>query len=315
MADQDEPDRTRATPVSSAALDTLLGAVAAVIPGDVPGLGLVDRAVAAQHARRFKLDVSFALPLRTGVSSGIRFSVNDKGEPDAFRARLAGILPELGVPPERLAALLAVAAPGRVQTTAAVKFRPGSARPDRVTVYLEELHRDPDAEDLASGFFRAAGLDGAPAPIPGTRRAAVSADLAGGEVVGVRDYGMVETDDASVALPGPLSRWRDALPRHAFHGTRRFLVARRFDLAGRPAGDKLLWMLESHRPEAAAAAWRAVDERTADVVPGDPVATALALLRASWTHAPGCFLHPDLVSLDVDRQGRADLLLVYVSVR
>ncbi|MFZ5477989.1 MAG: hypothetical protein ACOZNI_14540 [Myxococcota bacterium] len=277
-----------------------------LLPPDAPGLALIDRACAVREARRFKLDVSCSLPLGGGEGA-IRFSVNDKGEPVAFRERLRAVLPGLGAPPAILEALLAVAAPGRVQTTAAVKLR--GSRVERVTLYLEELR--PDDVEIARAFFRAAGAVGLGEPC-----AAVSVDLAGGRIVGLRDYVLVEEGDLPVDVPA-LAAWRARLPRHPFAGTLRFLVARRHGFAGEHRGAKLLWMTESHRPETAAMAWRAVDALAAayGVDPGEPVAASLAALRAGWRHAPACFLHPDLVSLDVDAAGEARASIVYVSVR
>lgn len=283
----------RPGPVPGAAIDALLGALREA-GGWIPVLdALLDRAVAARAARRFKLDVSFALG-----ADGARFSLNDKDEPGAFRARLRSVLPG-----EALERFLALSPAGAVQTTVGVKAKDGVLQ--RVSLYFEELPSGPAGEALRRAVLALAGVDVA----PGLPPVAVCLDLdAAGRVVAAKDYGLIEGE------PAPFPEERDRFPAHPVTGNRRFLYARRFAPGGAPAGSKLMWMSETHRPADVARAWAEVD-RLAEGLPPDRAARALARLRAGWSFAPGAFLHPDLLSVDRDAQGAVRAIVAYVSVR
>lgn len=239
----------------------------------------VDLAVAEREARRFKLDVSFAL----GPSPSARLSINDKGEPAAFRARLPAH------------PFFALSPPGEVQTTVGLK-------PGRFTYYYEELAGHPRAAALHAGVFALAGVD---ARWEGTPNAvAIDVDAAG-RVLAAKDYTLViEGPDDPTELP--------ELPIHPVNRTRRTMRARRFAPGGRLLGTKTLWVSEVHRPEHVAPAWALVDRLVAQLAVDD---TPLRRLRAAWRWAPDTFLYPDLVSVNRDAAGDPEALIVYVSAR
>ena len=160
------PDRDLALPTSTEAVRALLDATAACIeaPLHPAPVELLDLACAARHARRFKIDVSFALSLDGRPAA--RFSVNDKGEPGAFRARLLDRSGVLALPRERLEAFFALSPPGFVQTTVALKWAPGGGAPDTVSLYFEELALSPGGDRLVHAVLGPA-LGVTPPPWPG----------------------------------------------------------------------------------------------------------------------------------------------------
>lgn len=82
---------------------------AACFGGSAPIAELVNFDVARRWARRFKVDVSFAL----GAARRARFSINDKGEPVELRARLRARSSELGIHAALLERLFAISPPGK----------------------------------------------------------------------------------------------------------------------------------------------------------------------------------------------------------
>lgn len=276
---------------------------------------LLDVAVAAEHASRFKVDVSFAL-LGQG-EGGARFSVNDKGEEPTFRDRLRARAPDLGVPEPLLEAFLSLSPPGQVQTTLGVKWRDDGGAPERVTLYHEELFRSDDGASVIPALFAIAGLaERAPPPRVGLEPGAVCVDVAAGRIVGLKDYWIAtETRrDPALTLPEPLEAFRRATPPSTERGTRRYLVARRFTADGRPAGHKLLWMSEAHDRPAAERSWAFVDRARRQLkLPSTRPARAMDALRDSWSQP--ALLYPDLVSLDLDADEVPRGLTVYVSLK
>ena len=284
------------------ALHDLLGAADACAGQPLPWRELVDFDVACREARRFKLDASFALD-RGGRAVG-RFSVNDKGEPVAFRERLLRFAPVL----ERQ---LGVSPPGEVQTTLAVKSN------GVTTLYFEELAACPRAEELRQQTFALAGAAAPPLP-EGAAPVAVCLDWVGAEIAAAKTYAMVteRAGETPRALPREAAAYRELFEPHPVHGTRRYLLATRHAPGGAPRGSKLLWMSEVHRPVDVGWAWAAVARARARVAaPASAVSRALDGLVSGWSHAPDTLLYPDLVSLDLDAAGRATGLVVYVSVR
>lgn len=292
-------------PVPVDVVRDLLASVSACVPGADPA-PLVDLDVAAAHLGRFKLDVSFALT-RDGAPHA-RVSLNDKGEPEAFRERLRAVLPGLGVPIALLDAFLALSPPGQVQTTVSVKWTAGGGLPARVGLYYEELSEHPE---LVPATLALAGLSDT---LPALPPVAVCLDVAGGRFAAGRHYHhVVDTreEQPAVELSDAMTHLRASLPWHPRSGRRPWLYARRVGPAG---GTKLLWMTECHRPEDAAWAWGEVERLRATLgLPDGPVARVLDGLRAGWRH--DAFLHPDLVSVNAGGDGEPEALLVYVSAR
>ena len=282
----------RRGPVPLEALEALLEALREA-GGWTPLIdGLLDRPLAARVARRFKLDVSFALG-----ADGARFSLNDKDEAVPFRERLRSCV---GGP--ALESFLALSPPGLVQTTVGLKARDGEIQ--RISLYYEELPLDAAGEALRQSALRLAGVS-APSALPPV---AVCLDLdPRGLLVGAKDYGLVEGDE------GPFPEERARFPAHPVTGNRRFLYARRFAPGGALEGSKLMWMSETHRPSDVARAWAEVDRLRAGL-PADRASRALDKLRQSWSFSDA-FLHPDLLSTDRDADGRVRAVLAYVSVR
>jgi hypothetical protein len=298
-------------PVPIPALQALLAAFTASAPAPPDALALVDLPVASAHARRFKLDVSFALDGHAHA----RFSVNDKGEPGPFRERLYTRLPALGVPPALLADFFALSPPGQVQTTVSVKWH---ASKWRIGLYYEELLLHPDGPALIDRAFERFLDQTSEAPPPNSQPVALCIDVTEGVVTGAKDYHMVteRPGEPTIALPPGLGEVRDGLPWHPINDTRRYLLARRYGPDG-PAGAKLLWMTESWDAGTAAAAWEVVDGlRSRFGFPEASPSRALDALRAGWPFSgEEAFLFPDLVGLNVGPEGRPEALLVYVSVR
>lgn len=302
--------------VPVAAVERLLAACddCGCAPRDRGALALLDLAVTAAQAARFKLDVSFQL----GVDgrSHARWSVNDKGEEEALRQRCRRVLPGLGVAAPLLDRFFALSPAGVVQTTVSLKWEEEGGQPDRVGLYYEELSRAPTGPALM-GAVLDVGLGPADWGLPTEGApAAVSLDVRAGAVVGARTYHWHcdAAEPAAVCLPGDLEGLRHGLPLHPRSGRRPFLLAERRVVGGGRAGAKLLWMTECHRPADAAWAWEQVDRLIALLsLPDSAPRTALELLRRQWDQP--CFLHPDLVGIDVDANGAATGLVVYVSLR
>lgn len=282
----------RQGPVSLAALDALLEALREA-GGWTPLIdGLLDRDLAARVARRFKLDLSFAMG-----ADGARFSLNDKDEVVPFRERLRA---NIGGP--ALESFLALSPPGAVQTTVGLKARDGALQ--RISLYYEELPTGEAGEALRRSALALAGVS-ASSELPSV---AVCLDLdAGGQIVAAKDYGLIE------GSAGPFPEERAGFPAHPVTGNRRFLYARRFAPGGAMVGSKLMWMSETHRPSDVARAWAEVDRLCVELPP-DRASRALDKLRRSWSFSEA-FLHPDLLSTDRDAEGRVRAVLAYVSVR
>ena len=298
----------------SAVADLLEAAAACATAPLSPGWReLVDPSVAAREAARFKVDLSFSL---LGVGeSGARLSVNDKGEEVAFRERLREVAPSLGLAEAQLDAMLGVSPPGVVQTTLGVKWPDAGGAPSRVTLYHEELFRAADGAALIAEVFHRFGAR-PPEPRSGVEPGAVAVDIHREQVVGLKDYWIATEKSAAptVALPKALEAFRRATPFARERGTRRYLVARRFDRAGDLVGHKLLWMSEAHEPAAVARAWAFVDDaRRRLALPASRASRALDRLRSRWSHPAS--LYPDLVSLDLDRDEQPLGLTVYVSLK
>jgi hypothetical protein len=309
-----EPSRgpdVRSGPVRREAILALLGAVDACAGRAVLPNALLDVDLMAAEARRFKIDVSFDF----SPGQHARFSINDKGEVEAFRRRLRRELPAMGVDARTLDAFLGVAAPGRVQTTLACKW--GAVGLDRISLYYEELARDRDAETIRRGVFGLAGLE--PPPVPeGAEPVSVCIDLAQGVPLALKSYDVfVDRPGAPTDhVPESLREAVTSLPLHPVNGVRRYMVATRRDARGVDLGSKLLWVPEVHRPSLATWAWSYVDRwretwgRGAD----DATTTALEALRRDPAFGDDAFLVPDLIGLNVAGRGTPELL-VYVSVR
>jgi ferredoxin len=302
----------RPASVPRAAIEDLLASIDDCAGRETGAARLVDIDVAARTAGRFKLDVSFAFT----SARHARFSVNDKGEPEAFRERLLGAATAFHLDPARLRTQLAIAAPGVVQTTVGVKWRAEQAIPERVSLYFEELTRSADHPRIRSEVF---GLLGVPAPpIPaGALPIAVCIDYSEDRLVAVKSYDAVADPNGGRAsdVTEDLRAVRDALPFHPARGTRRYMLATRWAPGGVLTGRKLLWMTELHRASLLPWAWAEVDRVRESVARDvDPAAgAALDRLRASWAHAPDAFLFPDLVAFNVG--GGDDALIVHVSTR
>lgn len=275
----------------------------------------MDLSVTCREARRFKVDVSFRLGLDGAPRA--RWSVNDKGEPEAFRARLREVLPAIGLSAEALERFLAIAPPGEVQTTLSVKWGPQGGRPERVGLYFEELMACPRAEDITRAVFDLVDPSANRSPIPGALPGAVSVDLSPQGFIGARDYLLCQ-DDALGPHPVPLTpaaqAFRESLPLHSHNHTRRFLVARR---AGARRGSKLLWLTEAHHPSSAARAWDVVGRLRAQLgVPDSQPARAMDRLREAWPlDHEAAYPYPDLVCLNLDGDGAPEALILYVSLK
>ncbi|MCP4810670.1 MAG: hypothetical protein GY913_18355 [Proteobacteria bacterium] len=259
----------------------------------VPDHSFLDEDVAVREARRFKVDVSFAFG-----DDEVRWSVNDKGEPEAFRDRLER---RFGSP--FLGAFLELSPPGEVQTTVSFKHRDG--RLDRLGLYFEELRDDAVLRAVASS------ISVEPPPPPADARpVAVCVDVVDGQPTGFKDYWLLEeTDTPHPALPSELRPLASRFPLHPTRQRRRLLWARRTGLDSVVVGHKVMWMTESRTRETSAAAWAVVDRLAEGLAP----CPALVALRGAWSHEE--FLHPDLVSLDTDANGDVRRLLAYTSIR
>ncbi len=313
------PDRDVAQPTSAQAVSALLAATERCIDAELSPAphSLLDLAVTAEHARRFKIDVSFALSLDGSASA--RFSVNDKGEPEAFRARLLEHGEALGMSEERLRAFFALAEPGFVQTTAAFKWSHEGGRPQTVSLYYEELALTPGGERLVHEVFGPA-LGVRPPPWEGLVPVAVCLDHQAGAPIAGKDYWMLVDREGEPLTPLPglpeaLQAHRARFPFEPRRQTRRFLVVRRFDSSGL-CGHKLMWVGEAQEARVAELAWDHVDALLAEHEPApSPTLHALQQLRSGWAFDADAWLYPDLVSLDVDVDGVPRRVLLYVSLK
>ncbi len=304
-------------PAPEGAVDALVAALADCVsaPLQPHPLALMDAAVAQAQARRFKLDLSFRLG-RDGAAHA-RFSVNDKGEPEAFRGRIRSVLPPLGFSARAIEAFFALSPPGEVQTTLSLKWGAAGGRPLRVGLYYEELMALQRAPALI-GAVLGLGAGVLPlAPPPGALPAAVCADLGPDGFVGARDYWLCEDGEGEardLGLPGALQAFRHSLPLHSHNRCRRFLLARR---AGARSGSKLLWVTEAQHPDSARAAWGTVQALLPSLeLPDSAPMSALEMLRKRWPFVESdAYLYPDLVCLDVDGAGGVEALILYVSIK
>jgi hypothetical protein len=291
-------------PVREAAITALLEPFERLTGVD-PGR-FIDLSVAAREARRFKVDVSFAIG-----HGAVRMSVNDKGEAAALRTRVRAAVP--GAWPERFFGLLPA---GGAQATLGLKASDGEV--DRYSLYYEEFPDQAVAARTHRALFEALGIErGPPADLAG-----VCLDLDGsGTPIAVKDY----------AVRGDGPGFPIAVPPHPRMGTTRFLHAERTGagaaeragagappgdcagITGAPLGTKTIWVTESRTREDAARNWAVVDGLASTFGP-DAASDALRTLRQGWRD-PDAFLHADLVSADRDAASALRALVVYVSVR
>jgi hypothetical protein len=300
-------------PASPSHMEALFEALDECFGGPAPWRSLVEWEVAVAEAPRFKVDVSFAL----GGARKARFSINDKGEPVAFRERVSRAVDALGLSPVLLERMFALSPAGQVQTTLGVKWDPGVALPERVSVYFEELAGSPHGERIRRELPQLAGVT-APALAPRARPNAVCLDFSRGEAVASKVYDVFveRPNDPRPELPPPLERLRDTLPFHAVMRTRRTMLAARFARGGELVGHKLFWMTELQDRKLVPAAWSELDRLRAEQnVAADPaVDAALARLRRRFSETD-VFLFPDLIGLNVDAAGNTESLVVHVSLR
>lgn len=302
------PD-TRDGPVSRDAVRALLVLLYSQ-SADIPDLSpLIPLAPVARHARRFKLDVSVDLS-----PGGLpRASINDTGEPEAFRERLRRTGAIHAISTERLDAWFALCRPGDCQATLSLKWGSSGARPRRTGLYYEELFRHPSGRRLWADAFRWAGCP-LPEPLPGID-GAVCVDLDGDRIVGIKDY-WIEEGSLPGFAPESLKEFLAAVPAHPRTGERRFLFARRFDPDGELTGFKLLWMTEAGRPEYATLAWRAMSELQKRFAGGaTPNYTRMRRWVEAWPYSDDCIPYPDLISLNTNAAGEPQGLIAYVSVK
>jgi len=300
-------------PVPRQAIVDLFASVDGCAGRAIDATQLLDVDIARHVAGAFKLDVSFDF----SPSRRARFSVNDKGEPEGFRARAERVLPTLGLPRHAVRSFFDIAPPGEVQTTLAVKWGDALDAPDRISLYYEELYRAASFPRIREAVF---GIVDARAPaVPaGAEPVAVCVDYRAGEPVAAKTYDMFvqHPGEPPPYAPAALARAIDELPFHPINGTRRYMIAARHRRGGELVGHKLLWMTEIHRPALVEWAWRQFDAWRAQWGTGahPDVQRAFDSLRQSWSHGPVAFLHPDLVCLNFDRAGSPELV-AYVSVR
>ncbi len=270
-------------------------------------------ALLSRAAATFKLDVSFV----SGPGRHARFSVNDKMEPVAFRERLKRHVTVLGCQPQALRDFFAVAAPGEVQTTVGVKYLDGSATPDRVSLYYEELSQSDRSSEIRASTFGLLGLQ--PPPLAdGYVPNAVCIDYRNGVAVGAKCYDVTLERRGSTPAPLPscLNEVRTRLPWHPVMNTRRYMRVHRVDAGGADAGCKLLFMTEVHDPAHSRSAFALAASLLEQYGPVNAAVQGafdeLSLATATATHH---YYYPDLIGLNVDAAGRAESAVAHVSVR
>ena len=273
----------------------------------------VEPALLSRAAAAFKLDVSFV----SGPGRHARFSVNDKMEPLGFRQRLQRQGASVGCRSQVLQDFFAVAAPGEVQTTLGVKYLGGSATPNRVSLYYEELSQTDRGSEIRASTFGLLGLQPPPLAV-GYAPNAVCIDYRDGLVVGAKCYDVTleRQGSAPAPLPSCLDQIRSRLPWHPTMNTRRYMRVHRVDAGGADAGCKLLFMTEVHEPAHARRAFAFAAALLEQYGPVDDVVQSafdqLADATATATHH---FYFPDLIGLNVDATGKPESAVVHVSVR
>ena len=263
---------------------------------------LFSPALCAPHMRDYKLDVSVSL----SASPSPRASVNDTGEPAQFRERLRAHHDQLGLPLSQLQAFLDLCPPGVVQTTLALKWE----SPTRTTLYLEELVRHPNPEDLRDALFGLYGL--APPQVAPLPLMALAVDFRAGQPIALKDYRHVDlvAQPALAPVLAPLFRI------HPRTGQVRALLAQRWDIGGQALGDKLLWVTEANTPALAAATWRHVAGMVEKLGYRDSAGWGrVRSLVEGWPFGPDVIPYPDLVSVNRDANGDVEDFLLYISLK
>jgi len=267
--------------------------------------------VARRHARTFKSDISLDL----AHLDDVRWSVNDQGEPLAFRLRVVPQLQALGVPTSLLAPFFAAGEMGQHQTTLAMKWEgdgPRGPSPDRIGLYYDGLFHAREAEAIRRVV---AGLADGPIPprLPGPMLGA-AIDLVGDRVTGFKDY-FVQGDVPVAEMAPALQDVFHRVPPDPRNSHRMRVYARRFR-QGDPAGQRLGWLPENVRAEHHGLM---MDHIEALVTPWGEAAAAWPEVRAwieAWdTEALGCFVMPGAVAFNVDAAGRPRSVQLYLSVR
>lgn len=287
--------------VPVAAVERLLGLLSAQGVQLPPDEHLLTAQGCAPFMRQFKLDVS--LSLRAG--SAPRASVNDSGEPEAFRQRLLSRPERLGLTPTTLQHFLALCPPGAAQTTLSLKWE----QPLRTTLYFEELPRHPDPEALCSALFATYGV-----PCPPSKRPlmAIAVDFVQDTPATLKVYRHIDLQREPEAAPGPAA----LLTRHPHTGEKRAMLAHRFDLDGRLRGDKVLWVTEANTPALAAQAWRSAARLAKRLsLHRSPNWQLAKQLVERWPQGLGCVPYPDLISFNRDAGGAIEDLILYVSLK
>ncbi|MEL6342696.1 MAG: hypothetical protein AAFV53_06160 [Myxococcota bacterium] len=255
----------------------------------------------APFMRDFKLDISVSL--RDGGAP--RASVNDTGEPDAFRQRLRAQPARLGLSAETLETFLSRCPPRMAQTTLSLKWEQRL----RTTLYFEELPRHPDPEGLCAALFSTYAV---PAPRPGRPLMAIATDFIDGEPAALKVYRHIDLQQDPSAAPALAPMLR----RHPRTGQRRAMLAERFGMDGRLRGDKLLWVTEANTPALAAQTWRHVSRLARRL--SFHRSTGWALTKAlvgGWPFGPGCVPYPDLVCFNRALDGAIEDLILYISLK
>ncbi len=273
----------------------------------------VDPTLVSRAAEAFKLDVSFV----SGPGRHARFSINDKMEPEDFRGRLQRQSAALGLRRETLQEFFAVAAPGEVQTTVGVKYLNGSATPNRVSLYYEELNQSERGSEIRDATFGLLRLQ--PPPLAdGYAPNAVCIDYGNGVAIGSKCYDVtLERQDGPLpSLPSCLDQIRARLPWHPTRNTRRYMRVGRVDAQGAGTGCKLLYMTEVHEPAHARPAFEFAAALLEQYGPVDAVVRgAFDELSAATATETRHYYYPDLIGVNVDAAGKPESAVVHVSMR
>jgi len=263
---------------------------------------LLDVSRCSQFMREFKLDVSVSLR----AHSSPRFSLNDTGEPDAFRSRLHSHHEQIGLSSSELHRFFSLSPPGEVQTTLSLKWED----PLRTTLYFEELSRHPDPAVLRRSMFDE--FLGVAPPRQDRQLIALAVDYQGGVPVGLKEYAHADLAKQPELAPtvAPL------LMAHPRTLEKRAMIAQRYDLAGSLLGDKILWVTEANSAQLAAKAWRHVAGMVKKLSFDE--GTGWGLVRQwveDWPYGPSVVPYPDLVSVNRRSDGQVEDLILYLSLK
>ena len=255
------------------------------------------------HMPHFKLDVSVSLR----EDAVPRFSINDTGEPNAFRQRMHAQIEHIGISPNTLLSFFDLCPPGMAQTTLSLKWE----HPLRCTLYFEELTEHESPMNLREQWYQHFYGPLHP-PASDKPLVALGADFIRDQLVATKEYVLSD-------LNQPSDQHRtlaQLIPSHPSSKQKRVLLAQRYDAHGRDIGEKILWVTEGNTPYLAAKTWKDVSRivRSLSLHKTRNWRMLVEWIR-DWRWGPACVPYPDLVCFNRQPNGMIEDLILYVPLK